>query len=276
MKIDMMVNFDAVQSVIGVLEGTFNEAATDEYKQGLFRVAHNVAAKRFDEDVAAAAHAGYLSHVYEFGVSGITAGPARISDATSAAARLFQHDLVRTGTDAMVTFNFRPAVVPNPKPTTASTGVPSKYLTKISKKNYIFYNKAMVMESGQTVEIKSKTNKPLFVPFYGEGARGNSTNQRGYMMNYGAISTRPGAQSEGTFGAFWKSWWDRKGLPMMGRHMQTNFEKDLARNMKLAEHAPGTLHPAGREATNARRIAMTRAVGGLKQVARNRRVEVYK
>jgi hypothetical protein len=243
-----MINFkadlDAVLEMIGTFEG-INEAYSDaQYLDDTVTRAHREASLQFDLAAAASAGAGYLSHVYEFGVPGITAGPPRISDPTSPAARLWTHNI--SGTKGMYSINyvFRPAVVPNPQPTKARTGVPSKYLRKLSKRKYVFHSKAFVMETGMEVEITSKEGRRLFVPFYGMPKQvGNKT----YMMydaeKHGPINTTPGRNTAGTFTAFWEGWWAAQGTKIMEDNITESASADMALAFKAAAARAARIAP---------------------------------
>lgn len=224
-------DFDALGELSGTLAGiehiTQNE---DRYMNALLRDAHNQATEKFD--MAAIASASVISHMFEFGTVGVTPGAKRLSPFDKR-SHLWGHILEGQGKDVNVTFKFKPAVMPNPMPTTAATGVPSKYLKRISRRKYFFWNKAFVMESGQEVSIRPKRGPFLFVPFYGQPATGtNAGSSRGYMMwnakRLGPIKVRPGAQSRGNFGLVWNGWWNSTGANMMGNEVYKNYERDFS------------------------------------------------
>jgi hypothetical protein len=208
----------------------------DDYMAGLIRSAHGEVATAFDVAAAATAQTGRLSHMYEFGVPGITAGPPKILDPTSAAARLWEHTLIGRGGSQDIGYTIRPATIPNPQPTVESTGVASKYLAKLSRRKYVFYNKAFVIETGQTVTIRPKNGRFLFVPFYGHPSRYDVENTRGYMMSRGPIVMQPGAANRGAFTSTWMSWWGSAGAELMENKMRATITKDIA----LAQARAGT------------------------------------
>lgn len=238
MKVDFNVNTEAIARMNGAVMGIADFLHSSEYINGLVNAAHVDAATEFDMVMAATASTGYLTHVYEFGVTGITRGPGRISDPTSQAARLWVHDLAGGSGFYQIDYTFRPAVQPNPQPTTRDTGVASKYLRRLSRRKYVFRSKALVMETGMQVEIKPKRGNLLFVPFYGQPSR-NPLNRRGFMMypfapkNIPIIST-PGQNTQGTFTSFWTTWWRSTGIPMMSREVEWNMSRDIREALATA------------------------------------------
>jgi hypothetical protein len=245
--LNFSVDFDAISELAGAIAGlsdSWNDAA---YLDALARDAHSTASLAFDAAAAASASAGYLTHMYEFGVNGITRGPSRIADPTSPIARLWNHQLNGSKGVYNIEYSFRPAIQPNPLPTTADTGVPSKYLRKISRRKYIFKNKAMVTETGMEVTIAPKKGRLLFVPFYGEPANGGrGRSDRGYMMNPHTMSVIPGRTSAGTFTTFWEGWWNGTGKGIMEKEIQKKIAIDVetALNTAAAKSKRITPRPA--------------------------------
>ena len=224
------VDFSDIGEIVGTVEGIAEAAETPSYMAGLIRKGHSVASREFDLAAASAAGAGYLSHMYEFGTAGISRGPVKFTDPTALEARLWTHQIDGQGNAQSIYFAFRPAINRNPQPTTKYTGVPSKYLKRLSRRKYVFRNKAMVMETGQSVEIMPRNGRFLFVPFMGE-ASSDPRNRRGYMMwdaaRLGPIRTTPGVDTKGQFTSFWTSWWNSRGNKIISDTMNTTFASDV-------------------------------------------------
>lgn len=227
---EIYTNFESVGELVGAYMGMSEKASEPEYIERIIKQAHGKAASAFDIATAATAGAGYLAHVYEFGVAGITRGQPRFFDATDPAARLYYHEITGDGGNQEIGWGWRPATQPNPQPTTADTGVASKYLRKLSRRKYIFWNKAFVMESGETVEIKAYNSNYLFVPF-GQYASKNPENKRGFVMfnttNKGPITSKPGASTKDTFTAHWLNWWGQAGAEIMESDMTASVTTDI-------------------------------------------------
>lgn len=222
-SIEVLTNLEAVGDMVGALVGMSEGLDDQAYMDGIIKAAHGRAATAFDAAAAATAKTGRIAHVYEYGVMGITKGMPKFADPTDLQARLYVHTLTGAGGNQDIGYTFRPAKQPNPKPTTLSTGVSSIYLNKLSNRKYYFYNKAFVMETGMTVQIKPDRGNFLFVPFYGEPSM-DTANNRGYMMwdarRKGEITARPGQQSEDSFTKFWLAWWTAAGSSIMSDVME--------------------------------------------------------
>lgn len=235
MKNEVMTNLESVGDMVGALMGMGDGLEEDTYMEALIGEAHEHTANAFDIAAVATASAGAISHVFEYGVVGVTPGQVRFADPTSPDARLYQHVLTGHGGNQDVGYIFRPARNRNPHPTTASTGVPSKYLAKLSQRKYIFWNKAFVMETGQTVEIKSNRGEKglLFVPTPGNNS------PKGFVMYptrmKGPIFNTPGRAVQGNFTAFWQSWWAQAGSKIMEMEMRKMVEYDIKRAQMQAD-----------------------------------------
>lgn len=255
--INFMVDLDALAEIAGTYDGLNKSFSNSLYVDGMANAAHDDASREFDLTAAASAGAGYLTHMYEYGVQGITKGTGRFSDPTSPAARLWVHNLTGRGGAYDVNFTFRPATQENPRPSTGGTGVPSKYIRYISRRKYVFRNKAMVMETGQEVSIRPKRGSLLFVPFYGDpGPRGT-----GYMMwnadTLGPINVQPGRTTTGTFTAFWENWWRTAGIKSINSYIAEAVSIDTGLALKAAQGRSAKLSPKP-VASGAAALAATR------------------
>lgn len=233
----IFTNLEALGDVIGALRGIGDGVEADEYMEGVIRQAHGHAANAFNMAAAATAKTGSIAHMYEFSTPGITKGQALHPDPTSPDARLWIHTLIGHGGSMELGYSFRLARERNPRPTTADTGVASKYIAKLSRRKYVFWNKAMVMETGRPVEIKAHNSDFLFVPFYGEPPT-NPLYNRGYLMwdstRLGPLIAHPGAQTKGNFTAFWQGWWASAGNQVMTDQIELDVTMDIERTMTEA------------------------------------------
>lgn len=232
------VNLDALSEIIGAAMGVTEAVDESTYLSGLIEAAHYAASIEFDQAAAATASGGRLTHMFEYGVPGITRGPARFPDPTSESARLWMHTMTGFGQDKEISFAFRPALAPNPRPTTRDTGVPSRYLRKLSRRKYVFREKAIITELGETVRLRPKNGNLLFVPFYGDESD-NPTNTKGFMMypyapNNKPIEVMPGRSQAGSFTKFWTGWWAARGERSMSESMEAAVNADFQEAMKLA------------------------------------------
>jgi hypothetical protein len=228
-----MINFyidtDAIGEIAGFVKGVEDAFTDSNYLDGLAAEAHAQASESFDRAAAATAHAGYLSHVYEYGTAGITPGPAKFGDPTSPMARLYTHKVAGSGGDYDALFFFRPAVAANPPKTTRDTGVRSAYLKKLSRRKYVFRQRARLMEYGGEVNIKPKRGKYLFVPA--------PNDPKGFVLwdaelHGRGINMTLGENTAGTFTSFWEAWWGTEGQAIIDKVVERRVSKDVAEEFK--------------------------------------------
>lgn len=247
-------DFDAIGEISGTLAGLREVTEdNDKYLNMLLKDAHGKAADSFD--LAAVASSARIPHMFEFGTAGVTPGPTHFTPMQKA-AQLWTHQLLGQGGNVEVSFRFRPAIQPNPRPTVGSTGVSSKYLRMLSRRKQVFWNKAFVMETGQKVQIRAKHGDFLFVPFYGKAPYGSNTQGRGYMMwnstKLGPITAVPGRNTRGNFGMIWDGFWGTTGGRMMEKEVYQNYDKDFKDAMRAAQKASRRLTPKPLSASTTR------------------------
>lgn len=245
------VDFSGIIDFIGNGQGIADGANNEEYINGVIEAAHSVASLEFDVDAASTAAAGTMTHMYEFGTTGITRGNPKFNDPTSPLARLWVHQLEGHGKVKEVSFMFRPAVEPNPRPSATFYGVPSSVIQKLSRKKYIFRNKAMVNELGIKVNIKPSEKPFNFVPFYGKPARDPKYKGRKYIFRPFSgkpMLSDPGSDSKltGTFTAFWQTWWPTQGQVFMNATANERFNEDVEFLMRRYPTSAGGLEPVVR------------------------------
>lgn len=242
LEVELLSNLEAIGDMVGGL-AALSEGLDDKlYMEGLIKSAHGKASTVFDAAAAATAKTGHITHVYEYGVMGVTRGAPKFADPTNIRARLYYHTLMGSGGNQDIGYSFRPATQPNPTPTTQDTGVDSKYLNKLSNRKYYFYNKAFILETGRVIEIKPQNGNFLFVPFYGEPPR-NPMYNRGFIMwdarKKGPLYSQPGYKTEGDFTKFWLGWWQSTGQAVMSDIMEEyvtiDTEAAIAEATKKAE-----------------------------------------
>ena len=241
MDIEMLNNLESVGEMVGALRGMSQGLDEEDYMEGLIKSAHAKTANAFDLFAAATAQTGLIKHVYEFGTAGITEGQIKFPDPTHKSARLYQHTLTGRGGNQDIGYVFRPALNRNPAPTVASTGVPSKYLQRLSQRKYVFWNKAFVMETGMSVQNKShQSHGMLFLPFNNQPSRATPPYPNGHVMwntnLRGNPATKvPGEHVQGNFTKLWLNWWGATGAEMIEQDMKKNIYIDIDKAMVEAE-----------------------------------------
>ena len=262
--IQYLINMEQVATVIGAIEEAAVVADSDRYIGKLINAAHAKVADEFDAHIIADAMASTaFNHMFEWGTAGINRGrTTRRMSPFSPEAKLWQHVLTGSGKNKSAGFRFLPSKVPVPPPTTQSTGISQKYLSKLKGK-HIFWNKAAVMEAGTPVRIAPKPGKRLFIPLMttAEGTGGTMADKkRGFIMTPNAVTVQPGGQNTGTFTAYWERFWEGVGQEGMQAHMQESLDKHLAKVQKKAESVRGGLKPA-QAGTVQRAVKAGRAMG---------------
>ena len=256
MKTNFLVDFSGITDLIGTIEGIVDGADDSAYMDGIINAAHNVASLEFDVDAAATAAAGNITHMYEFGTTGITRGQPRLGDPTSPEARLWVHNISGKGKTRDISFVYREAVVPNPKPSATFYGVPTSVIRKLSKRKYTFRNKAAVNELGLTVHIRPKEKPFNFVPFYGKGSHlyPNRTYIFRPIEGRPPMKSTPGKESgmAGTFNTFWTTWWSSRGQELLQGDVSKTFNKDVAFLLNRYPASQGGLEPVVRYNTRGR------------------------
>lgn len=244
MKSTLVTNLDALGKVVGAAQA-MDEGFNQQYINSVIQAAHSDVKNAFDIAAAATAQAsGNMSHMYEYGVPGITRGKPAFASGAEDAAHLYVHTLDTRHDGATVNYVFRPALIRNPQPTVESTGVPSRFLKRLSRRKYVFKNRAFITETGQSVSISG--NPWLFVPFGKEGPRNyNNPNAKYNFMFYntdrlGPIKSRPGRKNRGAFSAFWAAWWASEGSRKLSEHMEENIQEDFSKVMSPKALASST------------------------------------
>jgi hypothetical protein len=224
-----MSNLDVLGELLGQLEGLDPAMKNPRYIQDILTVAHNESSEAFDLAAASAASTGYLQHVFEYGNPGITEGKPVFHNPTEPEARLYIHKMRGSGGNQNIMYSFRAATQRNPSMTVANTGASSKYLRKLSRRKYVFWNRAFVMETGRPVSIKPKNGEFLFIPLRGQESKtgDDRATKRGFILTKKGVKTVPGRSTKGQFTSFWMGWWSGSGDEMMVKSAARQVEQDI-------------------------------------------------
>lgn len=238
-KATVVANLDALGQVIGSIKA-MEEMDSPAYINSLIKVAHGKASNAFDIAAAATAQAkGNMSHMYEYGVAGITRGPVKFPTGAEPGAHLYVHTLDTRHDGATVNYVFRPAVTRNPRWTSKDTGVPSKNLKHLKNRKYVFRNVAYVTEMGQTVQIQPREGgRFLFIPWLGGRSPGALKGGQSGFTFYNAETKGPlkikMRKNTGAFSSFWALWWAGEGTKMLTKSMTEDVTKDFESIMNAA------------------------------------------
>lgn len=225
-------DFSGVEQALGEAWGAIDALEDKTYQDNLIRTAFEEANDAFNLEAAAyAAAGGNIKHMFEWGTIGINRSrtnmrPQPLSDR----ARLWQPVIEGRGLNAQFDFVFRPSVAFVPKPTTTETGMDPEVISQL--RDHIFWNKAMVMESGISVNIRTKEAEFLLFPMYKGNipphARGHDI-ARGYTLNRGPVQLTPGRHTAGQFNAYWVQFWQGRGNDMLNESIQRQIDEDFSR-----------------------------------------------
>ena len=228
-------NLEDLAEEIGKWRGMAEGIEQPVYMDSLITRAFDIAEEKFNMAASLGADDFDFAHMYEYGTRGIGEQTEGASlDPMSQSARLWKSFLVGGGGRKMITFEYRPAVQPNPPKTRENTGIesskfdPSK-LAINKGKEYVWYQKAQTVEENKSVFVKVKDANLLFVPLQ-EGPQ-NTTNtdrERGYTFRK-AVITRPGEwlHGAGKFTLFFADWWSDQGAVEMESEMLNEFNIDV-------------------------------------------------
>lgn len=233
--ITMRTNLDTLVEHIGAYMGMADAIEQPQYLSTLMDNAHRLTVPDFVKAAASAAKAENFTHMYEYGVRGLTRGEAQTIDPLSQRARLWKDVMVGNGSRKFITFVYRNATVPVPPHTTEETGVAQTELDKLKVnqgKKYVFQHKAEIFEQGVDLNIHPKQRDGvLFVPLRDSGISGSEKDKtRGFTWRK-KLHINPGKLqgADGQFSFFFYNWWGRTGNNLMIERMDRQITKDIKR-----------------------------------------------
>lgn len=174
---------------------------------------------------------GVLSHMFDYSKSSGSGGMG--FDPT---APLWQTRIMPPGdsNNKVVSFVMLPSMRRVPKITRANDKVPSSVAAK-RKKQPIFKNKAVVIESGKKVQIKPRAGtKALFIPkarMHNPELGDEKENFIMYSAKARTITMQPGKKNKGQFTAFFFGYWNGSGGKLVEQKVNEAFYKDFGQNL---------------------------------------------
>lgn len=222
--VEISADFSELGHTMGLLSGMSKTVKTNRYMGDVITYVHDQLAQQFnlhmDQMVEMAPER--FSHVYEW-----KHNPGAPDD------RLWTHKLLGSGGNRNATFVWRASVKPiaTPQERKASNPddpiaqVPDEELAKLSKRRYVFYWKAPIMEYDLGVTITPKYAEALFIP------TGDPSNPFVFVNYYRNL--QPGGQNNtGQFSAEWANWWGTAAPILFEESMAGALEKDLEGSVK--------------------------------------------
>jgi hypothetical protein len=235
MSIKFATNLDTLVEHIGAYQGMADAIESPKYLSDLMTNAHRLTVPDFVKAAAAAAKEDNFTHMYEYGVRGLTRGDSTTINPLSQRARLWKDVMVGNGSRKLITFVYRNATQRVPKHTTEETGVAQDELNKLQLnqgKKYVFSHKAEIFEQGIDLNIHPKQREGvLFVPLRNSGITGTARDQtRGYTWRK-KLHINPGKLegADGQFSFFFYNWWGRAGNNLMITRMDKQVTADIKR-----------------------------------------------
>lgn len=180
-----------------------------------------------DLNLRAAAKAPSISHMFEWGTTGVNGRSNTRQNPNSEKARLWKTVSTGRGLNRTIRFEYKKSKSFVPLPTTRKTRMPSDKIAMLNG-THIFYDKAKVMETGKTVTIKPKNSKVLVIPIRrGETVSDPAAMKRGYIVTKKSVTNIPGKRLKGNFTKFWDEFWNKNGHMIIENHVFDAIENDV-------------------------------------------------
>lgn len=237
-EVTLYVDLSPVIQFLAAGDAMTRALENPRYADGLFESAFAEADEVFNTQAAAyAAATGNISHMYEWGTTGINRGRSNMRpNPMSPTARLWKTVAVGKGFDKTITYNFLPSKAIVPKP----TGFPN-----IDFRDHVFVWKAEVMEWGRQVTIYPKEAKFLFIPVTPENEQfvRPHDRKRGYTLSKGPISFNAGGRRyANNFTNFFTNYWYDQGDGIIQASIQrqalADFEPELRKTVSKTPTKP--------------------------------------
>lgn len=244
-QVRFYVDMESINDLIGTIFATEKMGTGSRYLQRNIKASFNHADNEFKREITTTALAsGQFSHMFEWGTKGINDAPTDMSQAPNEeTARLWRTFMTQTQRSSTIDFTYKPSVAIVPKPTEEKTGIPEDITSKLS--DHVFWNKAKVMETGQTVTVKRINAKKLFIPLAYKGITG----PKAFVMVNGPTNPTPGRSEfyrshAGTFTSAFKTFWEGRGSVLMQEQVEGFYNTDLDRAVDMIRNQrPGRWTP---------------------------------
>lgn len=209
----------------GVLQGLSTTVESDRFITPVVENAHVLMANEFDlsMDLKVEPYLDRYHHVYEWWNSPLPWDQAR----------LWRHELKGAGANNRIaTWSWKASKTPIPDHyerksygSKWSSHLEDQDIDMLSKRKYIFYWKAPIMEYNTPVKVRPRYAKQLFVPT----PRGAPKNRFTFRDEI-TINNPGGEETTGAFTAAWVTWWSRTG-PLI---MEESVEKSVKQGVEKA------------------------------------------
>lgn len=169
---------------------------------------------------------GDIQHVFEWPSQVMGVATSATSDVP-----LFEVHNEERGVYKAITFNYLPSRVPVPLPNPDRYGFNSKYIEGM--KRHVFTQKALVMETSNSVHISSRTaGKKIFIP--------DSRVARGFRMLESGNPNPGGPAATGGFARWWTNWFNTVAVDIANKDSMKTAQTLAETGRTLIRHAAGT------------------------------------
>lgn len=216
--INMTMYAKDVDKVLGSINAIANVGSKKQFMDSLITYGANRSMEAFKERAATFSASSHLiDHMYDWGTK-----PGSVNYAMP----LWNDYINGSGNTKTLRYDFKKSVMPVPE----RPGIDLQ-------REHIFYNKALVMETGMTVHIAPVYSDVLIIPF---GNNPPSTARaydlkRGFTFSKTPVSATPGAQVAGNFTKFWYQYYTGDGAEVFRVSIEEELRKMFAEEMAQAE-----------------------------------------
>lgn len=236
MNMQIKTNIESLAYHIGSYMGMADGIEQRQYVDDLMVGAHRKTVPDFVKAAGMAAVRYNFTHMYEYGVAGLTRGDTQTLDRNHQNARLWRDVMVGNGSRKFITFIYRNATQRVPKPTEEETGVAQDVLNKLKisqGKRYTFSHKAEIFEQGVDLNIHPKTSKGvLFIPLKEAPflkASPKETQRKYVFRKKLRINRGEESGATGRFSTFFFKWWGTEGNVLLTKRMDRHVTADIRR-----------------------------------------------
>lgn len=243
----IQADFSEAGAAMGAISGFAKAVKTDAYLGDVIRFAHGELSRDFDTfmDTLFEGNHKMYHHVYEWNsdIGG---------DGDGGFFRLWRHRLIGGGANRSASWEWVASKKPIPTLEERSMNeddpasqLDDETIDKFSKRRYLFYWKAPVMELGLPVNIYPKFGEFLAFPVWsldGEGAVAFSKGLRSFEAG--------GEATTGAFTMAWTGWWASEAPQRFDEVVGQVVERDLKRDTESGIRT-GTRRRAGKVGLNA-------------------------
>jgi hypothetical protein len=241
--LQVRADFSPVIFSVGAAMAAIESLENPMYVNNIIEAAFNDADDIFNTEAAALGATGTIKHMFEWGTAGINRERTNMRpDPLTDRARLWDTTLTSMANQQIISYNFKQSIAIVPKPTKTRSGMDPDVIKKM--KDFVFREKAYILESGSQVTIEPK-GKFLLIPYNGQEWFKNYDVKRGYAMLMKGFTSVPGRDSMGNFDTFFLNYWENRGLDFMDEHIEKQVNMDFGPAVEINRQDTPTIAVPG-------------------------------